>query len=75
MAGLQGTRLFVLPCFLLLLVFLSDQRRLASADKFTVGDGQMWNANVNYTAWVEKHKPFHVGDWLGASLFLLPLPF
>ncbi|KAG6467220.1 lamin-like protein [Zingiber officinale] len=50
----------LLPRFLL---FLS-LTRLASPDKFTVGDSQAWNYNVNYTDWVDKHKPFHVGDWL-----------
>ncbi|CAL9080336.1 unnamed protein product [Musa textilis] len=46
----------------LFVVFVSLQ--LASADRFTVGDRQGWNPNINYTVWVEKHKPFHVGDWL-----------
>ncbi|CAL9767086.1 unnamed protein product [Musa acuminata subsp. burmannicoides] len=50
----------------LFVVFVSLQ--LASADRFTVGDRQGWNPNVNYTVWVEKHKPFHVGDWLGGLI-------
>ncbi|KAG6477576.1 hypothetical protein ZIOFF_066843 [Zingiber officinale] len=54
-------RKLLLPFFL----FLSLSSWLASADRFTVGDSQAWNPNVNYTAWVDKHKPFHVGDWLG----------
>lgn len=37
----------------------------AAATKFTVGDSQAWNPNVNYTKWINKHKPFYVGDWLG----------
>ncbi|XP_042438667.1 lamin-like protein [Zingiber officinale] len=53
-------RKLLLPFFL----FLSLSSWLASADRFTVGDSQAWNPNVNYTAWVDKHKPFHVGDWL-----------
>ncbi|WOL07785.1 lamin-like protein [Canna indica] len=48
----------------LLLIFFLISHQLAAADKFTVGDQQGWNPNVNYTVWVEKHKPFHVGDWL-----------
>ncbi|XP_074561015.1 early nodulin-like protein 19 [Curcuma longa] len=52
-------RKLLLLCFLFLSV-----RWLASADRFSVGDSQAWNPNVNYTAWVDKHKPFHVGDWL-----------
>ncbi|KAG6495512.1 hypothetical protein ZIOFF_043337 [Zingiber officinale] len=62
----------LLPRFLL---FLS-LTRLASPDKFTVGDSQAWNYNVNYTDWVDKHKPFHVGDWLGSfPKSILPLFF
>ncbi|RWW62105.1 hypothetical protein BHE74_00030782 [Ensete ventricosum] len=52
--------------FLFGVIFISLQ--LASADRFTVGDRQGWNPNVNYTVWVEKRKPFHVGDWLGGSI-------
>ncbi|CAL9052559.1 early nodulin-like protein 19 [Musa acuminata AAA Group] len=67
MAGMQrqeklrGGAVAALP-FLLLLIMVSHQ--LVSADRFSVGDSKGWNPNVNYTVWVEKHKPFHVGDWL-----------
>ncbi|KAH0454929.1 hypothetical protein IEQ34_016853 [Dendrobium chrysotoxum] len=36
----------------------------ASANKYNVGDEKGWNPGVNYTLWVNKHRPFHVGDWL-----------
>ncbi|WOL10460.1 lamin-like protein [Canna indica] len=60
---LRGAPAAAVSFLLILSIFLSSQQ-LASADKFTVGDSQAWNPNVNYTVWVEKHKPFHVGDWL-----------
>ncbi|XP_020580071.1 lamin-like protein [Phalaenopsis equestris] len=34
------------------------------ANKYNVGDEKGWNPGVNYTLWVNKHRPFHVGDWL-----------
>ncbi|PKA57390.1 Lamin-like protein [Apostasia shenzhenica] len=37
---------------------------LASGDRYTVGDEKGWNPGVNYTVWVDKHRPFHIGDWL-----------
>ncbi|ONK75764.1 uncharacterized protein A4U43_C03F20290 [Asparagus officinalis] len=48
----------------LLLALLLSCDYAASATKFTVGDAKAWNPNVNYTKWVNKHKPFYVGDWL-----------
>lgn len=50
-----------LPLLSLLLLLLSSS---ASANKYTVGDAQGWNPGVNYTVWVDKHRPFHLGDWL-----------
>ncbi|PKU75064.1 lamin-like protein [Dendrobium catenatum] len=47
---------------LLLSVFLLLSS--ASANKYNVGDEKGWNPGVNYTLWVNKHRPFHVGDWL-----------
>ncbi|WOL07784.1 hypothetical protein Cni_G16533 [Canna indica] len=55
-----------LPAPLLLLLFLfivAAAPALVSADKFVVGDQQVWAPGVNYTAWAEKFQ-FHVGDWL-----------
>lgn len=51
---------------LLLLLFLTLATTV-SADRFTVGDSKGWNPGVNYTVWEKKHRPFHVGDWLGIS--------
>ncbi|KAK8953654.1 Early nodulin-like protein 1 [Platanthera guangdongensis] len=50
----------ILAILLLPLFLLSP----ASGNKYTVGDEQGWNPGVNYTVWVDKHRPFHVGDWL-----------
>ncbi|TVU40230.1 hypothetical protein EJB05_13683 [Eragrostis curvula] len=36
----------------------------AVAANYTVGDDKGWNPDVDYTAWVKKHKPFYKGDWL-----------
>ncbi|KAL6880464.1 hypothetical protein ACP4OV_012029 [Aristida adscensionis] len=36
----------------------------AEAANYTVGDDKGWNPDVDYTAWVKKHKPFYKGDWL-----------
>lgn len=36
----------------------------AVAANYTVGDEKGWNPDVDYTAWVKKHKPFYKGDWL-----------
>nr|CAB3451683.1 unnamed protein product [Digitaria exilis] len=36
----------------------------ADAANYTVGDEKGWNPDVDYTAWVKKHKPFYKGDWL-----------
>ncbi|KAF8695565.1 hypothetical protein HU200_037414 [Digitaria exilis] len=36
----------------------------AEAANYTVGDEKGWNPDVDYTAWVKKHKPFYKGDWL-----------
>ncbi|CAN6209113.1 unnamed protein product [Urochloa humidicola] len=36
----------------------------AEAANYTVGDDKGWNPDVDYTAWVKKHKPFFKGDWL-----------
>ncbi|KAK8942708.1 Early nodulin-like protein 1 [Platanthera zijinensis] len=49
-----------MPLLSLLLLLAS----CASANKYTVGDAQGWNPGVNYTLWVDKHRPFHLGDWL-----------
>lgn len=47
----------------------------AEAANYTVGDEKGWNPDVDYTAWVKKHKPFYKGDWLSkipfSSLLLL----
>ncbi|RWW29470.1 hypothetical protein GW17_00006002 [Ensete ventricosum] len=57
------------PTLLLLLIVIFAAAPVAvSAEKFVVGDKQRWAPNVNYTAWSDSHR-FHVGDWLGASLF------
>lgn len=45
----------------------------ADAANYTVGDEKGWNPDVDYTAWVKKHKPFYKGDWLSKIPFLLPL--
>ena len=36
----------------------------AVATNYTVGDEKGWNPDVDYTAWVKKHRPFYKGDWL-----------
>nr|CAD1841291.1 unnamed protein product [Ananas comosus var. bracteatus] len=51
------------PVVLFLLGFLLFPF-VVSGDRFTVGDSKGWNPGVNYTIWEEKHRPFHVGDWL-----------
>lgn len=44
----------------------------ASATKFTVGNNQFWNPNINYTEWA-KGKHFYLGDWLCKYPFSLSL--
>ncbi|CAL5034283.1 unnamed protein product [Urochloa decumbens] len=55
------TRLALALLVLLLAVAASH---LAEAANYTVGDDKGWNPDVDYTAWVKKHKPFFKGDWL-----------
>ncbi|KAG0481647.1 hypothetical protein HPP92_012505 [Vanilla planifolia] len=50
-----------LPVLLFPLFLLSSP---GFANKYTVGDEKGWNPGVNYTTWVNKHSPFHIGDWL-----------
>ncbi|WVZ61477.1 hypothetical protein U9M48_011341 [Paspalum notatum var. saurae] len=50
-----------------LLLAAAVASRLPSAAvgaNYTVGDDKGWNPDVDYTAWVKKHKPFYKGDWL-----------
>ncbi|CAN6222143.1 unnamed protein product [Urochloa humidicola] len=49
---------------LALLVLAVAASQLAEAANYTVGDDKGWNPDVDYTAWVKKHKPFFKGDWL-----------
>ncbi|XP_039119115.1 lamin-like protein [Dioscorea cayenensis subsp. rotundata] len=49
---------------LLSLLLLLSFSLSISGNKFTVGDEKGWNPGVNYTTWVNKHKPFYLGDWL-----------
>ncbi|CAL5077424.1 unnamed protein product [Urochloa decumbens] len=49
---------------LLLLLLAVAASHLAEAANYTVGDDKGWNPDVDYTAWVKKHKPFFKGDWL-----------
>jgi hypothetical protein len=58
----------VLPVLVLAAV-ASQLPSAAVAANYTVGDEKGWNPDVDYTAWVKKHKPFHKGDWLGNYSF------
>ncbi|KAK3124193.1 hypothetical protein QOZ80_7BG0583150 [Eleusine coracana subsp. coracana] len=49
---------------LVLAVAASQLPSAAVATNYTVGDEKGWNPDVDYTAWVKKHKPFYKGDWL-----------
>ncbi|XP_062187643.1 mavicyanin-like [Phragmites australis] len=49
---------------LLIAVVASQLPSAAVAANYTVGDDKGWNPDVDYTAWVKKHKPFYKGDWL-----------
>ncbi|CAL5092149.1 unnamed protein product [Urochloa decumbens] len=49
---------------LALLLLAVAASHLAEAANYTVGDDKGWNPDVDYTAWVKKHKPFFKGDWL-----------
>ncbi|KAK3126132.1 hypothetical protein QOZ80_7AG0552160 [Eleusine coracana subsp. coracana] len=54
----------VLLSVLVLAVAASQLPSAAVAANYTVGDEKGWNPDVDYTAWVKKHKPFYKGDWL-----------
>ncbi|KAL6647644.1 hypothetical protein ACP70R_015081 [Stipagrostis hirtigluma subsp. patula] len=49
---------------LLLVAVAAAASAAAEAANYTVGDEKGWNPDVDYTAWVKKHKPFYKGDWL-----------
>ncbi|KAG2631223.1 blue copper protein-like [Panicum virgatum] len=49
---------------LVVAVAASQLPSAAEAANYTVGDDKGWNPDVDYTAWVKKHKPFYKGDWL-----------
>ncbi|KAL5197868.1 hypothetical protein ABZP36_001380 [Zizania latifolia] len=49
---------------LLLVVVVALLPAAAVATNYTVGDEKGWNPDVDYTAWVKKHRPFYKGDWL-----------
>ena len=49
---------------LLAVVVLASLPAAAVATNYTVGDEKGWNPDVDYTAWVKKHRPFYKGDWL-----------
>uniref|UniRef100_A0A0E0AF53 Phytocyanin domain-containing protein n=1 Tax=Oryza glumipatula TaxID=40148 RepID=A0A0E0AF53_9ORYZ len=48
----------------LLVVAVALLPAAAVATNYTVGDEKGWNPDVDYTAWVKKHRPFYKGDWL-----------
>ena len=54
---------------LVVAVAASQLPSAAEAANYTVGDDKGWNPDVDYTAWVKKHKPFYKGDWLSKSDF------
>ncbi|CAD6227085.1 unnamed protein product [Miscanthus lutarioriparius] len=56
---------------LLVAAVASQLPSAAVAANYTVGDEKGWNPDVDYTAWVKKHKPFYKGDWLSKLLLLL----
>ncbi|KAJ1287376.1 hypothetical protein BS78_02G005400, partial [Paspalum vaginatum] len=63
-----GTRVMemqlLVAVVLLLAAVASRLPSAAVAANYTVGDEKGWNPDVDYTAWVKKHKPFYKGDWL-----------
>jgi len=60
---MAATRL-ALALLLAAAVAASQLPAAAVAANYTVGDEKGWNPDVDYTAWVKKHKPFYKGDWL-----------
>ena len=58
---------------LLVAAVASQLPSAAVASNYTVGDEKGWNPDVDYTAWVKKHKPFYKGDWLSKLLLLFLL--
>lgn len=60
---MAATRL-ALALLLTAAVAASQLPAAAVAANYTVGDEKGWNPDVDYTAWVKKHKPFYKGDWL-----------
>ena len=52
---------------LVVAVAASQLPSAAEAANYTVGDDKGWNPDVDYTAWVKKHKPFYKGDWLSKT--------
>ena len=67
---MAATRL-ALALLLAAAVAASQLPAAAVAANYTVGDEKGWNPDVDYTAWVKKHKPFYKGDWLSKLLLLL----
>jgi len=60
---------------LLVAAVASQLPSAAVASNYTVGDEKGWNPDVDYTAWVKKHKPFYKGDWLSKhASFAVVLP-
>ena len=69
---MAATRL-ALALLLAAAVAASQLPAAAVAANYTVGDEKGWNPDVDYTAWVKKHKPFYKGDWLSKLLLHLLL--
>ena len=49
---------------ILLVLMVASLPAATVATNYTVGDEKGWNPDVDYTAWVKKHRPFYMGDWL-----------
>ncbi|KAL5197605.1 hypothetical protein ABZP36_001117 [Zizania latifolia] len=58
----------MVPALLVVVVVAALLPAAVVATNYTVGDEKGWNPDVDYTAWVKKHRPFYKGDWLPASL-------
>ncbi|KAF0927798.1 hypothetical protein E2562_036218 [Oryza meyeriana var. granulata] len=54
----------MLPLVALVVAVVALLPAAATATNYTVGDEKGWNPDVDYTAWVKKHRPFYKGDWL-----------
>ncbi|XP_066398446.1 early nodulin-like protein 19 [Miscanthus floridulus] len=61
---IRGMAMRLALAMLLVAAAASQLPSAAVAANYTVGDEKGWNPDVDYTAWVKKHKPFYKGDWL-----------